>query len=242
VTFVATRHPPFDPLEAFFHWFMGGWRGGVFPSVHDGVANVGGYTGLILYRQPPYQVELWIIPPNTSAPEHAHPNVDIFLVHVTGELSVWVDENLVLGPVQTIPDKDGVTKTNGNFIRILPGQSHRASTGQIGAAFLNVQLWMDGEPRSTASDWKGDALNDDHKKKLDAVNSRKIGEFVKSLRKNSDCSTREPESTSTKGEALARQARRSLAGLTATSLITDGANCSVPEEANFGEASIPAEK
>lgn len=216
---------------------MGGWRGGVFPSVHDGVANVGGYTGLILYRQPPYQVELWIIPPNTSAPEHAHPNVDIFLVHVTGELSVWVDENLVLGPVQTIPDKDGVTKTNGNFIRILPGQSHRASTGQIGAAFLNVQLWMDGEPRSTASDWKGDALNDDHKKKLDAVNSEKLKECIQSMRKNSGCSTKAQPSTSTRAELLAEHAAALAEGSTNKPLILGGEAPSNPAEVEFGAAS-----
>jgi len=86
---------------------MGHWKGGLFPSVHDGITRIGDYTGLILYRQPPFQVELWILPPNTESPEHSHPNVDIYLVAVTGEMKVWVGEELVLGPVHTGPDKNG---------------------------------------------------------------------------------------------------------------------------------------
>ena len=174
---------------------MAGWKGGLFPSVHDGITRVGDYTGLILYRQPPFQVELWILPPNTAAPDHAHPNVDIFLVHVTGELRVWVGDDMVLKPEETVPLPNGVTKTNGNFIRIRPGQNHRAETGPLGAAFMNVQLWMDGKPRSTDSDWKGDALNEEHKKKLGSMHA---ASYVKSLRENSGSSTKEQESTSRK--------------------------------------------
>jgi len=187
--------PPFDPLVAFFQWWMVEFKGGLPPCIHDGITRVGDYTGLVLYRQPPFQVELWILPPNTAAPEHAHPNVDIFLVHVTGELRVWVGEDMVLKPEDTLPLPNGVTKTNGNFIRIRPGQNHRAETGALGAAFLNVQLWIDGKPRSTDSDWKGDALNEEHKKKLTSIHA---AQYVKSLRENSDSSMKAPGNTSEK--------------------------------------------
>jgi hypothetical protein len=197
------RNEPFDPLVAFFHEFMGGWKGGLFPSVHDGVTKIGcEFTGLVLYRQPPFQVELWIIAPNTEIPDHAHPNIDSFLVHVTGDLTVFVGEEMVLGPVQTVARQDGVCKANGHWIRIRPGQQHAGRTGPIGAAFLNVQLWLDGKPRSTDSDWKGDALNEEHKKKLDVLwkeqERSKLTAYVKSLRENSGSSTKERENTSRK--------------------------------------------
>ncbi len=192
---------PFDPLAAFFHFWMAGIRGGCPPSVHDGVTRIGEYTGLVLYRQPPFQVELWILPPNTTAPEHSHPNADIFLVHVTGELKVWVGDNLVLGPDLTVAGENGVTKSNGNFVRIAPGQKHRAETGPLGAAFMNVQMWLDGKPRSTDLDWNGDALNDNHKKKLDGLNSERIKGFVKSLSENSGGSTKGQPSISRKALA-----------------------------------------
>lgn len=223
----------FDPLAAFFGWWMnGGSKSGCPPSVHDGITRVGDYTGLILYRQPPFQVELWILPPNMQSTEHSHPNVDIFLVHVTGDLKVWVGDKLVLGPVDTVPDKNGVTKSNGNFVRIAPGELHKAETGPLGGAFMNVQLWTDGKPRSTDSDWKGDALNEDHKKKL-------VG-YVKSLNENSDSCTKEPESTSKKVRSPAEETLHSLAGSTATSLITDGLNCSVPGAESCGQVSQQA--
>ncbi len=153
------------------------------PSQHEGICRLGDYTGMILYRQPPFQVELWILPPNTESPAHAHPNVDIYLVHVCGEIRVWVDEKLVLGPAETVPDqRTGVTKTNGNFIRLLPGQVHRAGTGPMGGAFINVQHWLEGNPRFTSEDWTGDGLNEHHKKKLENAHRH---EYVRSLRENS---------------------------------------------------------
>jgi hypothetical protein len=188
--------PLFDPLIAFFGWWMNETKGGLFPSVHDGVTKVGcEFTGLVLYRQPPFQVELWIVAPNTEIPEHAHPNIDSFLVHVTGDLTVFVGEEMVLGPVQTVARPDGVCKSNGNWIRIRPGQQHAGRTGPLGAAFLNVQLWLDGKPRSADSDWKGDALNEEHKKKLSAAYSGKVKQCVNSLRENSGSATNEPGNT-----------------------------------------------
>ena len=181
---MKTEH--FDELAHFFGWWMQQSHGGVPTSVHDGIARVGDYTGLILYRQPPFQVELWIIPPNTESPAHSHPDVDIFLVHVCGEIKVWVGEELVLGPAQTVPDKNGVTKSNGNFVRLPPGQVHRAGTGPMGGAFINVQHWLDGKPRFTSDNWEGGALNEEHKKKLEERLNRQ--EYVRSLRETSESS------------------------------------------------------
>jgi len=190
------NNPNFDVLEAFFHWWLGGWKGGLFPSVHEGVTKIGNdFTGLVLYRQGPFQVELWIVSPGTEIPDHAHPNIDSFLVHVTGDLTVFVGEEMVLGPVQTVARSDGVCKSNGHWIRIRPGQQHAGRTGPLGAAFLNIQLWLDGKPRSTDSDWKGDALNEEHKKKLVSIHAKA---YVKSLRESCGSSTKEPGNTSGK--------------------------------------------
>ncbi len=191
---------PFDPLLAFFQWWMGGGMRGLFPSVHDGIARIGDYTGIILYRQPPFQVELWIVPPNTESPPHSHPGTDIFLVHITGEIKVWLGDELILGPAQTMPGSNGVTKSNGNFVRLPPGQMHRAGSGPLGAAFMNVQLWLDGKPRFTSEDWIGEGLNEAHKKKL---KEQKLTAYVRSLRENSDFSTKEQPSISLKEQPLA---------------------------------------
>ena len=216
---------------------QGGMRSGCPTSVHDGITRIGEYTGLVLYRQSPYQVELWILPPNMQSTEHSHPNVDIFLVHVTGDLKVWVGEELVLGPVQTVPDKNGVTRSNGNFIRIKPGQLHRAETGPLGGAFMNIQLWVDGKPRSTDSDWKGDALNEDHKKKLADLNRERLGEYVKSLHENSECSMREPRNISRRERTLADMAGHSEVDFASGPLIPGGVPPLNAAEEKSGEAS-----
>src|ERR1051325_1274067 len=218
---------PFEPLTAFFGWFMGHWKGGLFPSVHDGITRIGDYPGLILYRQPPFQVELWILPPNTESPEHLHPNVDIYLVAVTGELKVWVGEELLLGPVHAGPDKNGVSKANGRYVRLPPGQLHRAGTGPLGGAFMNIQHWLDGKPRSTDTDWHGVALNDDHKKKL-------LHQSVLSPQKNCGDSMMEPDAISRK----APDTEPSLAGSIQSSLIARGIPSYEAAGVNCGPATI----
>jgi len=229
-TSVPMNTPRFDVLESFFHWWMQGYRGGLFPSVHDGIARIGDYTGMILYRQPPFQVELWILPPNVEATEHCHPNTDIFLVHVTGEIKVWLGDDLVLGPAQTVADKNGVTKSNGNFVRLPPGQLHRAGTGPLGGAFMNIQLWLDGNPRFTAEDWKGDPLNDEHKKKL-------LGAYVRSLSESSASSTKEQRSISRRERAIAELEGHSQEASLSQPLIPGGVPPLNAAEREFGAAS-----
>lgn len=158
--------PSFDVLESFFYWWIQGWRGGLFPSLHDGITHVGPYTGLILYRKPPFQVQLWILPPNVESPEHGHPGVDTFLVHVSGQIYLWVDGKEVLTPEQNVEGEDGVSKVNGNFIRLHPDQKHKAASGPLGGAFMVLQHWLDGKPRSTEEAWTGSPIDEEHKKKL----------------------------------------------------------------------------
>ena len=131
---------PFDDLKAFKDWWLDNCPINTFegskPCYHASIA------GIVLYRQYPYQVELFITPPNTVIDEHIHPNVDSYEVYLTGDITFtcngYVFQNQKIGEA----------------IRVRTSYWHGGKTGNMGATFLSVQKWLNGkEQSSVANDW-----------------------------------------------------------------------------------------
>jgi len=99
--------------------------------------------GVVLYRQPPYQVELFVVRPNSEIVPHIHPNVDSFEVFVSGDIQfmcddVWFDQNAL-----------------GSQIRVKPNSWHGGLFGAQGGCFLSVQKWLnDVSPTFVGNDWQ----------------------------------------------------------------------------------------
>ena len=76
-------------LEEFVDWW---WETRVFrPPVDAPVLFDGSITGVVLYRDAPFQVQLFTVAPGVEIPDHVHPNVDSY-------------ENLREAPVLTLED------------------------------------------------------------------------------------------------------------------------------------------
>jgi hypothetical protein len=129
-----------DDLEQLLHW----WRKNraintptEFPTNFNTT-----WSGVVLYRKPPYQVQLFIVHPNSEIVPHLHPNVDSFEVFVGGDISFmhngqWFDQNKLGFP-----------------IRVKPNDWHGGKFGKRGGAFLSVQKWLnDVPPTSVDEDW-----------------------------------------------------------------------------------------
>lgn len=118
--------------------------------------NVGGsICGSVLYRQPPWQVQMFILTPNTTVPQHRHPNVDSFEVYLSGEIEFSIDGE-ILTPFKdgSEPDFMGAHKFFGKTVRVSPSSWHGAQTGAKGGAFLSIQKWMnDVAPTNVGDDW-----------------------------------------------------------------------------------------
>jgi hypothetical protein len=139
-----SRGNTFDDLEAFLHWW---WaiRPINTPSDASLVHQKDTY-GVVLYRQAPYQVELFNVKPNSEIVPHLHPNVDSFEVYIGGDIKFMCNgvafDQTVLGAK----------------IRVLPNSWHGGLFGEKGGCFLSVQKWLNGVPPSfVGNDWKDEA-------------------------------------------------------------------------------------
>lgn len=130
----------FDDLEQFLDWWL------VLRPINtpdETPTNFNGVlSGTVLFRQAPYQVQLFIVQPNSVIEPHIHPNVDSFEVFVGGDIKflcddVWYEQSLL-----------------GDKIRVKPTNWHGGKFGARGGCFLSVQKWLNGvTPTSVGYDW-----------------------------------------------------------------------------------------
>lgn len=125
------------------------------------VRNSGNRMSMIMYRQPPFQVELVIWMPGAVIPAHRHPNIDLFALPVSGGLVLIVGDtetkvNHLLGRAKTWAAEK---LSSGGAIRIDSGDWHGGKAGKSGASFWTFQKWADdAEITAAGIDWLGDPL------------------------------------------------------------------------------------
>ena len=62
--------PKQDDLSAFADWYLREGPRHIKPPAQDTMMHVEGLTGLCVYRNPPFQVELFLVRPNVFIPQH----------------------------------------------------------------------------------------------------------------------------------------------------------------------------
>lgn len=156
---------PVDRLTEFARWWMGAKA--VAPPLDNLYMLAGCNTGIVLYRQPPWQVQFFICNPGGEIPDHTHPNVDSYEVYVGGDLYFRHLGKTIITPKMVEAGIDPLSL----YIRVIPTDSHGASVGPRGGAFLSIQEWLNGEaPTSVHLDWSGEPLDVNHE--LDLFKAR----------------------------------------------------------------------
>lgn len=135
----------FDDLEGFLNWWLANRP--INTPENDSLVYQKDTHGVVLYRQPPYQVELFIVQPDSEIVPHIHPNVDSFEVYMSGDINFscdgqWFNQNQL-----------------GIHIRVKPSSWHGGKFGKRGGCFLSVQKWLNNvKPTFVGNDWQ-DAKN-----------------------------------------------------------------------------------
>lgn len=132
----------FDDLAVFKDWWLTN-RTINTPKdatpIFDGVL-----TGVVLFRQDPYQVQLFVMPPNSKIAPHIHPNVDSYEVYINGDVEFLVGDS----------SRSLEQSKLGETIRIAPTEWHGGNFGERGGCFLSIQKWLNGvPPTSVGDDW-----------------------------------------------------------------------------------------
>lgn len=135
-------------------WLFGrvAWRD--VPRCPTAVTNFGNIISLVLYRQKPFQVELFIVPsaPSTFT-EHRHPDVDVIEFGLTGDAYLYINgerscskeivDRWLQGDITTQPIA-------------IPSTALHSGGGHTPYAFLSLQKWLnDVEPSSVGLNWDG---------------------------------------------------------------------------------------
>lgn len=153
-----------DRLEAFCDWYLKNVPllgtvpfGGAVRKIEDVYA-------VQLWRSPPFQVQMFIVPPNYIIPEHTHPNVDSIEVYIGGQIRFSHGGKFVVTEDQfNNPNEHGGPQLRGQRIRVRPSDVHGGVFGPNGGVFLSVQQWLnDVEPHCVSADYDGITMGKDH--------------------------------------------------------------------------------
>jgi len=131
----------FDDLKAFLHWWMTTRM--INAPAEKALIYQKDTHGVALFRQDPYQVEMFTVEPNSEIVPHIHPNVDSYEVYVSGDI------------VFTRDGEEFKQTVYGDTIRVRPNSWHGGKFGERGGCFLSVQKWLNGvKPTFVGNDWK----------------------------------------------------------------------------------------
>ncbi|MBM4224903.1 MAG: hypothetical protein FJ167_08950 [Gammaproteobacteria bacterium] len=151
-----------DYLEMFFDWFAKQrlWVGAV--PMNGAVNFIEGVTSVLWYRSGPFQVQLFVVPPNYIIPEHTHPNVDSFEVYVGGQIKFSHNGQFVTN-WDNHHENGACSPFRGQIIRVRPHDKHGGVFGPSGGVFMSVQHWLNGvAPHCVAADYTGVAMGPNH--------------------------------------------------------------------------------
>lgn len=167
---------PDAALSEFFDWY---WAEGpaLFQAPMDGASFVGNGPGLVIFREAPFQVQLFICNPDSVIPEHTHPTVESYEVHVSGDVEFFVagQQTHPTEALQRTRRDSNVQRAWGYRQHVPPGAPHHAVIGSKGGAFVSVQKWPAGaEPTSIDEDWDGTVMDATHMAALSARTAAEI--------------------------------------------------------------------
>ena len=162
------RQLAMDDLERFADWYLHRSSPLGFIPLHDAVSYISGVTAVLLYRDGPYQVQMFVVPPNHIIPEHTHPNVDSMEVYIGGQIRFSHSGKFVITEDEFLnPAPLGLPKMRGKTIRVLPSDLHGGVFGPSGGVFISIQHWINGvDPHCVSADYDGVVMGEDHLKKV----------------------------------------------------------------------------
>ena len=154
--------PNQDELSHFAHWYLSGHVDKVYPPMKKGLFFYEGISGLVLFRQGPFQVELFLCPPNIVIPEHTHPDVDSYECFLQG-MEFSLNGEIITSQEEASKEQNGFPIKLHSTIRVRPNERHGGTSSSKGGAFISIQHWLNGvEPSNVGLNWDGKTMGNIH--------------------------------------------------------------------------------
>jgi len=127
---------------------------------------IDGISGLTLYRENNFQVQLFICEPNINIPEHTHPNIDSFELFLYG-MKFTHSGKTIIDSDMALKEKNKIPFCSYQTIRVKPNDWHGGVSSKNGGAFISIQHWLnDTKPTHVSNDWQGEVVGKKHKQQL----------------------------------------------------------------------------
>ena len=156
------RGNKWDALQEFKNWWMNNGCP-IVPPFESPIHCTDIAYALCIYRSGRFQVELYVVKPNTETTKHSHPNIESISMYLTGTMS-FAKENgdyIDLSALQKEAE-NGTHVLLGTVAESNDGQVHSLKVGPEGGAFLIFEFWKDRDPVSVTVHWEGDLVGDQH--------------------------------------------------------------------------------
>jgi hypothetical protein len=151
-----------NALQEFKDWWM---KNGcpIIPPFENPIHCTDIAYALCIYRSGRFQVELYVVKPNTETTRHSHPNIESISMYLTGNMSFAKEngEYIDLSALQK-ETENGTHVLFGSVAESNDGQVHSLKVGPEGGAFLIFEFWKDRDPVSVTVHWEGDLVGDQH--------------------------------------------------------------------------------
>lgn len=159
-----------NTIEEFAEWYKQN-NYPIRPPFEDCVYVTDNSYSYVLFRQGQFQAEIYLVRPNSSSPEHSHPQVENIILLLGGDPAATYDGVMDSMPIFTQPRADGTSPIFGMMgPKITDKHTHALHTGNKGAAFLSLEKWPDNvRPTSVVVNWKGAALGEMHEKHINSL-------------------------------------------------------------------------
>ena len=167
---IPEKLTPSLTVEQFTKWWIKNKP--IRPPFIDGIFYTDIAASVVLFREGPFQVELYISKPDSVAPYHSHTKVDSILMYLTG--------NMVFGKNNIEPDFSEYQKPHdtikdahflfGKFDYLKEGELHNLTTKEEGGCFFSFEKWHDRVPNSVTVNWEGELTGNLHKSRIENAN------------------------------------------------------------------------
>ena len=154
-----------DSLEDFMTW----WTEGRYlrPPFKSPIHVTDIAYALCLYRDGPFQVELYVCKPNTESPMHTHDGVESISIYLSGNLQFSRDgKNYADLSKYQYAKPDGTHALFGQRAEANFGGAHALRIGKEGGSFLIFEKWHGKDPVSVTVNWQGETVGSLHDKTI----------------------------------------------------------------------------
>ncbi len=161
-----------NTVEEFAEWYKQN-EYPLRPPFADGVYVTDISYSYVLFRQGQFQVELYLVKPNSNTPAHSHPEVENIIMFSSGSAATSQQKLDQFLSFPHVAQADGTHPFFGYMDhKVTDGDSHALYAGPKGAAILSIEKWPEGmTPTSLILNWQGESVGTAHTEQLQSLTS-----------------------------------------------------------------------